>query len=81
MTAAFSIDNPLASVSDATRAFLKREHKLFINGDWVNGQSERRRNVVDPATGQVISTATDANAADVDRAVRAAASGYAASPP
>jgi phenylacetaldehyde dehydrogenase len=72
MTVAFSIDNPLASVSDATRKFLSREHKLFINGDWVASQSERRRNVVDPATGQVISTAADANAADVDRAVRSA---------
>jgi phenylacetaldehyde dehydrogenase len=70
MTIAFSIDNPLASVSEATRTFLKREHQLFINGGWVNAQSGRRRNVQDPATGQVISTAADADAADVDAAVR-----------
>jgi phenylacetaldehyde dehydrogenase len=72
MTIAFSIENPLASVSAETRAFLKREHQLFINGDWVGSQSGSRRNVLDPATGQVISTAADSNSSDVDRAVSAA---------
>lgn len=69
MTVAFSIDTPLAGVSDATRRFLTREHLLFINGDLLAALSDRRRNVVDPSTGQVISTAADANAVDVDRAV------------
>lgn len=72
MTVVFSIDNPLASVSEATRSFLKRDQKLFINGAWVDAQSGKRRTVIDPATGQTLSTAADANAADVDAAVRAA---------
>lgn len=72
MTIAFSTENPLASVSEATRSFLKRDHKLFIGGDWVEGLSGKRRNVTDPATGQHLSTATDGNAADIDAAVRAA---------
>lgn len=63
MTVALSIDNPLASVSEAMRTFLKREHKLFINGEWADAQSGRGRNLLDPATGQVISTAADADAA------------------
>ena len=34
MTKSFSLDNPLASVSEETRAFLARKHKLFIGGKW-----------------------------------------------
>lgn len=76
MTVAFSIENPLASVSEATRSFLKREHKLFIGGEWVEGTSGQRRKVTDPATGQHLSTATDGNAADIDAAVRAARNAF-----
>jgi phenylacetaldehyde dehydrogenase len=72
MTVAFSIENPLASVSEATRTFLKREHQLFINGKSEVSRSGRRRKVYDPATGHVISNVADANAEDVDRAVKSA---------
>jgi phenylacetaldehyde dehydrogenase len=72
MTVAFSIDNPLASVSEATRSFLKRKHQHFIGGDWIDGVSGERRDVVDPATGKVISTMANGGAQEIDLAVKAA---------
>ena len=32
MTVQFSIQNPVASVSQETQIFLKRKHQLYING-------------------------------------------------
>jgi phenylacetaldehyde dehydrogenase len=72
MTVAFSIDNPLASVSEATRSFLTRKHQHFIGGDWADGVSGERRDVVDPATGKVISTMANGGAQEIDLAVKAA---------
>ncbi|WP_137155322.1 aldehyde dehydrogenase family protein [Rhizobium sp. FKL33] len=60
------------AVSASTEAFLKRAHKLYINGEWVDGVSGETIDVLDPATGRVISTSTAAVAADVDKAVAAA---------
>jgi phenylacetaldehyde dehydrogenase len=67
MSTHFSVTDPLACVSEATRTFLRREHQLFINGRWVAAESGARRDVIDPATGQKIS-----NVADVQKAALAA---------
>lgn len=49
------------------------EHvKMFINGEWVNSSSGGRREIVNPATGEVIATAAEGTAEDVDTAVQAA---------
>lgn len=72
MTKAFTISDPLASVSAETRAFLGQKHKLFIGGDSVDAADGARRDVVDPATGKVISNVADASPEDVNRAVAAA---------
>jgi phenylacetaldehyde dehydrogenase len=76
MNAQFSITNPLASVSEETRRFLARKHRLFINGGWAEAVDGGRRNVVDPATGHVISTMADGNEKDVDAAVAAARAAF-----
>ena len=44
----------------------------FINGEWVAGQSGETLPVVDPSTGQAYGEIPRGNAADVDRAVKAA---------
>lgn len=49
-----------------------REHGLFIQGRWEEARDGGRFDVVDPATGETIATAADAQAADVNRAVEAA---------
>jgi betaine-aldehyde dehydrogenase len=52
------------------------EHKLFINGQWVESQGGGRMAVENPATGQKIAEVVDASAEDVNRAVAAAKAAF-----
>jgi betaine-aldehyde dehydrogenase len=45
---------------------------MFINGEWVDSASGKTFPVYDPSTEEVIAEVPDANAKDVDRAVKAA---------
>jgi acyl-CoA reductase-like NAD-dependent aldehyde dehydrogenase len=49
-----------------------KPYKLFIDGKWTEPSSTQAIAVMNPATGEELTTVPDANAADVDRAVRAA---------
>jgi phenylacetaldehyde dehydrogenase len=60
------------ALGEASRNFLQREHGLLIDGCMVEADSGRRTDILDPATGEVIATAAEASATDVDRAVDAA---------
>jgi betaine-aldehyde dehydrogenase len=51
-------------------------HQLYINGEFVAPQSSATIDVLDPAKGDVIARVPDANAEDVDRAVRAARAAF-----
>ncbi|MFJ7682833.1 aldehyde dehydrogenase family protein [Peribacillus butanolivorans] len=46
--------------------------KMFINGEWVGSTSGEKRDVLNPATGEVIATAAEGTEKDVDAAVEAA---------
>jgi len=46
--------------------------KLLIDGKWVEARSGRRFDVINPATGQVLTTVAEGDKADVDLAVTAA---------
>lgn len=46
--------------------------RLFIDGEWREAAAKGRRDVVDPATGTVVTTVAEADAADLDAAVTAA---------
>lgn len=59
-------------ITASVSAFLKRTHGLYIDGGWVAPQSGQTLPVFDPATGQQIASTPDADAQDVDRAVRSA---------
>jgi aldehyde dehydrogenase (NAD+) len=50
--------------------------KLFINGRWEDAVSGRSIDVVNPATGEALTTVADAGAEDVDRAVAAARANF-----
>lgn len=52
--------------------FLQREHKLYINDNWVDGGD--RFSTLNPATGEAIATVVQADASAVDAAVSAARS-------
>lgn len=53
------------------------QHQLLINGELVNGEGEKQP-VYNPATGELILEIAEASAAQVDAAVRAADSAFAA---
>ncbi len=58
--------------SDAAKAALAREPRLFIDGEWVASSHDKTIDVFDPSTGKRIAAVADASEADVDRAVAAA---------
>jgi len=47
-------------------------YRMLIDGEWVAAASGRTLEVMDPATGKAMATVPDAQAGDVDRAVKAA---------
>ena len=59
-------------LGSAASSFLAGKHQLLIDGKWVDAKSGKRFDVFDPATGQAIAAVAEAEAADVDEAVKAA---------
>ena len=64
------------AISQETRDFLNREHKLFINGDWQDARTGDTMPVIDPATEAQISSIQLAGAEDVDAAVASASAAF-----
>ena len=62
--------------SPAVSHFLARAPRLFINNEWVVPSSTDIVQVIDPASGKQVTVVADANAADVDRAVKAARAAF-----
>jgi betaine-aldehyde dehydrogenase len=48
----------------------------FVNGQWVDGESGNRAELINPATGEAFATAPVSGAADVDAAFRAASEAF-----
>lgn len=57
-----------------------RAKKLLINNEWVDSISTKTFATINPATGEEICQVAEADAADVDRAVRAARAAFEAGP-
>jgi betaine-aldehyde dehydrogenase len=57
-----------------------RTYKNFVNGEWVAGASGETFPVHDPSTEEVIAQVPSSNAADVDRAVKAARAAFDSGP-
>jgi aldehyde dehydrogenase (NAD+) len=53
-----------------------QQGKLFIGGQWQDPASSQTIDVINPATGELLTTVPDANAEDVDRAVAAARASF-----
>lgn len=62
----------LAHRDNLAKTFLPREHKLFIDGKWVESSGNERIAVYNPATGAQHATVPAGTAQDIDRAVQAA---------
>lgn len=58
--------------SSRAAAYLAREHRMLIDGEWVGAVGGGRLETHDPSTGKVIASVPDGRKADVDLAVAAA---------
>jgi phenylacetaldehyde dehydrogenase len=59
-------------VTPDTRAFLNDTQRMYLNGGFVDGESEERIDVVEPATAAHLTSIPSATESEVDRAVSAA---------
>ena len=60
------------ALTQATLDFLAREHKLFINGVWVQSSGSETIDIINPSTEEVITKIQAGTRADIDKAVVAA---------
>jgi len=60
------------SIDPAAKSYVSKPRKLLIDGAWVNAASGKTFSVYDPSTGEVMVQVAEADAADVDKAVKAA---------
>src|ERR1700723_884495 len=60
------------SIDAAAKSYVSKPRKLLIDGDWVNAASGKTFPVYDPSTGEVMVQVAEADAADVDKAVKGA---------
>ncbi|MEL7030004.1 MAG: aldehyde dehydrogenase family protein, partial [Pseudomonadota bacterium] len=68
--------NVMVSTPTEAEPFLKQSHKLLIGGEWVEAASGKSFDVVNPATGQVITKVAEGDVEDVNRAVAAARAAF-----
>lgn len=64
--------NDLTGLGAGNAAFLRKQHKLLIGGEWVNAAAGGTFEVRDPSSDKVISNVAAGEAEDVNRAVAAA---------
>jgi aldehyde dehydrogenase (NAD+) len=57
-------------------ATINKQYDLFINGEWQKPLSKKYFDTINPATEEKLSEVAEANAADVDKAVKAARNAY-----
>ena len=62
----------IEQVSPKVQAYLEKEHRLFIDNEWVSPRSTRGFDVINPANAEVIASVSEADVADVNDAVAAA---------
>ncbi|MFB5193670.1 aldehyde dehydrogenase family protein [Neobacillus sp. KR4-4] len=60
------------ALKEKVEKFLRGKKKLFINGEFVESQSQKTFDTYNPATGEVLANVYEAGAADIDLAVKAA---------
>jgi aldehyde dehydrogenase (NAD+) len=65
-----------APAPESVRPQIRDDYGLFIDGRWTPAESGSSFETVNPATEAVLARVAQADAADVDRAVRAARKGY-----
>ncbi len=59
-------------INSGIQAFLEKSHGHFIDGNWLDGAANKTIDVINPATGDVISSIQSGDESEVDLAVTAA---------
>ena len=67
-----SIHKTISKLGSAATDFVKEEKKLYIDGKWVEAQSGKTFDVIDPSTGLVFNRVPEGDRPDIDLAVAAA---------
>jgi phenylacetaldehyde dehydrogenase len=60
------------SIDPAAKSYVSKPRQLLIDGKWVNAASGKTFPVYDPSTGEILAQVAEADAADVNQAVKAA---------
>lgn len=71
-----NLSNDLNALGKPARSFLKREHRMFIDGEFVKSVSGKTFETLDPSTSAAIASIPEGSAEDVDRAVKAARAAF-----
>jgi phenylacetaldehyde dehydrogenase len=67
------MSNPFLQHAQRLKAgFLNRQHLIFVDGKWIEPSGRERKAVIDPSTGEALTTIATGDAEDIDRAVAAA---------
>lgn len=66
----------LVEITPDAQSFLAKTHTHFVNGAPMESSGNNRIDVINPATGKVVSSIADATQADVDSAVSAARTAF-----
>jgi phenylacetaldehyde dehydrogenase len=67
-------------LNESAREFVARQHPMLIGGDWVDAADGRTFDVLDPATGAVLTQVPRAGSEDIDRAVKTARAAFESGP-
>ena len=67
-----SLANDLSLLGASTRRFLASRHRHFIGGQFVDSAAQGEIPVIDPTSGEQVAKVPAGEAADIDRAVKAA---------
>lgn len=63
-------------IDEAARDFVGRDRPMLIGGDWVSSASGKTFEVMNPATGEVLSNVAHGESEDIDRAVKTARAAF-----
>ncbi len=67
-----NVITPIKTTFGPAEAFLKKDHRLLIDGKWVNAKSGETFETINPANEEAITSVALGGAADIDAAVAAA---------
>ena len=66
----------IEEVSESTRNFIGRDHKIFVGGDWITPSGDDVHDIIDPSTGEKIGEYASGGRQDADAAVQAARNAF-----